>query len=95
MKHHIDPTTDCIFKAILGNPKQTDVLIHFLNSVTHPTVPITSVQILNPYNDKEFQTDKLTVVDVKARDKGGKTYQIEIQLKLSPFPTGPDSLHLE
>ena len=38
------------------------------------------MEILNLYNDKEFLDDKLSVVDVKARDSGGRLYQIEIQL---------------
>jgi predicted transposase/invertase (TIGR01784 family) len=38
------------------------------------------VEILNPYNDKEFLDDKLSVVDVKAKDSEGRLYQIEIQL---------------
>ena len=42
--------------------------------------PLTGVDILNPYNDKEFLEDKLSIVDVKARDNNGNLYQIEIQL---------------
>jgi predicted transposase/invertase (TIGR01784 family) len=42
--------------------------------------PIISVEILNPYNDKEFLDDKLSIVDVKARDNQDRIYQIEIQL---------------
>jgi predicted transposase/invertase (TIGR01784 family) len=42
--------------------------------------PITSVSILNPYNDKEHLNDKLSIVDVKARDGKNQLYQIEIQL---------------
>jgi len=38
------------------------------------------VDILNPYNDKEFLTDKLSIVDIKARDGHEHLYQIEIQL---------------
>jgi predicted transposase/invertase (TIGR01784 family) len=38
------------------------------------------VDILNPYNDKEFLTDKLSIVDVKAKDSAGNLYQVEIQL---------------
>ena len=34
----------------------------------------------NPYNEKEFLDDKLTVVDVKARDATGQLYQVEVQL---------------
>ena len=42
--------------------------------------PIDQVEILNPYNDKEFLDGKLSIVDVKARDTAGHLYQIEIQL---------------
>jgi len=38
------------------------------------------VKILNPYNEREFLDDKLSIVDVKARDGEGRLYQIEIQL---------------
>jgi predicted transposase/invertase (TIGR01784 family) len=41
---------------------------------------IVSVVIINPYNDKEFLDDKLTIVDVKANDQSGRIFQIEIQL---------------
>jgi predicted transposase/invertase (TIGR01784 family) len=42
--------------------------------------PITDVDILNPYNERETLDDKLTVVDVKARDAARRIFQIEIQL---------------
>ena len=38
------------------------------------------VEILNPYNDREFLDDKLSIVDAKARDQHGSLHQIEIQL---------------
>lgn len=41
---------------------------------------MTEVTILNPYNEREFLDDKLSIVDVKARDAGGRLDQIEIQL---------------
>ncbi|MCP4113674.1 MAG: hypothetical protein GY749_50470, partial [Desulfobacteraceae bacterium] len=30
---------------------------------------ITEVVIMNPYNEREFQTDKLSIVDIKAKDE--------------------------
>ena len=82
MKHHIDPKVDCVFKALLGSEENRNLLIHFLNAIlaNELTAPITSVEILNPYNDKEFISDKLSIVDVKARDEQQRLYQIEIQL---------------
>ena len=84
MKHAIDPTVDCVFKALLGAEENRNLLIHFLNAVLHTelTQPITDVDILNPYNEKEFIDDKLSIVDVKVRDRAHQLYQIEIQLSL-------------
>jgi predicted transposase/invertase (TIGR01784 family) len=82
MKHQIDPKVDCVFKAILGSDDNKALLVHFLNAVLASELkhPITSVSILNPYNDKEHLDDKLSIVDVKARDNANQLYQIEIQL---------------
>jgi len=82
MKHRIDPKIDRVFKALLGSLENRNLLIHFLNAIltSDLTAPITEVEILNPYNDKEFLDDKLSVVDVKAKDSEGRLYQIEIQL---------------
>jgi predicted transposase/invertase (TIGR01784 family) len=38
------------------------------------------VQLLDPHNNREFFTDKLSIVDVKASDANQQMYQIEIQL---------------
>jgi predicted transposase/invertase (TIGR01784 family) len=36
--------------------------------------------VLNPFNHKETLDDKLSVVDIKARDQSGRHYTIEMQL---------------
>ena len=84
MKHKINPTVDCVFKAILGAEENKNLLIHFLNAVLEPEKGslIQEVTLKNPYNEKEFIGDKLTIVDVKAIDEKGKTYQVEIQLAI-------------
>jgi len=82
MRHAIDPKIDCVFKALLGSEENRNLLIHFLNAFLAQdlTEPLVWVDILNPYNDKEFLSDKLSIVDVKARDSHDRLYQIEIQL---------------
>jgi len=82
MKHQIDPKVDCVFKAILGDEDHAHLLIHFLNAILldELELPIVSVEILNPYNDKELLDEKLSIVDIKARDQAFRLYQIEIQL---------------
>jgi len=75
----IRPTVDFVFKLLFGDPKNVDLLIHLLNSVLKPKHPIEHVEILNPYNEKQFQEDKLSIVDIKAQDTSGAWYVIEIQ----------------
>jgi hypothetical protein len=52
--------------------------------------PVVEVQVLDPYNPQETLKDKLTIVDVKARDAAGRVFQVEIQLSvyadLTPTP---------
>ncbi|MBF0225978.1 MAG: Rpn family recombination-promoting nuclease/putative transposase [Desulfobacterales bacterium] len=82
MKYNIDPTVDCVFKALLGSEENTKLLIHFVNAVMNPpeNKRIISVELLNPYNEREFIGDKLSIVDIKARDKTEHIFQIEIQV---------------
>jgi len=82
MRHAIDPKIDCVFKALLGAEENRNLLIHFLNAFLAQELlePIVWVDILNPYNEKEFLSDKLSIVDVKAKDGHERIYQIEIQL---------------
>jgi len=84
MKHKINPIVDCVFKAILGSEENKNLLIHFLNAILEPEKGslIKDVLITNPYNEREFIGDKLTIVDVKAIDEKGNHYQIEIQLAI-------------
>ena len=82
MRHPIDPKIDCVFKALLGAEANRALLIHFLNAMlgSELPAPVSSVEILNPFNEREFLDDKLSIVDVKARDDHKDLYQIEIQL---------------
>ncbi len=85
MQHFIDPTIDCVFKAVLSGPGNENLLVSFLNGVLELKYPIASVDILNPYNDKEFIGDKLSIVDIKASDDRGSIYQIEVQLSTPKY----------
>jgi predicted transposase/invertase (TIGR01784 family) len=86
MRHPIDPKIDCVFKALLGAEANRGLLVHFLNAMLGEELPtpVVDVAILNPYNEREFLDDKLSIVDVKARDTAGCRYQIEIQLLTLP-----------
>ena len=79
MKHRIDPKIDCVFKALLGSEENKDLLIHFLNAVLGHELgaPVTDVVIRDPHNGKESLNDKLSIVDVKAKDASGRLFQVK------------------
>ena len=86
MKLDINPLVDCVFKSLLGSDDNKPLLIHFLNAVLHlpEEERITTVNILNPYNEREYDGDKLSIVDIKVTDQQGSRYQVEIQLNIGP-----------
>jgi predicted transposase/invertase (TIGR01784 family) len=78
----IDPKIDYAFKRIFAQERNSAVLIHLLNAVlqTRQLAPVTAIELLNPFNDKETSSDKLSVVDLKARDQLGRGFNVEMQL---------------
>lgn len=78
MKHFIDPTIDFVFKVLFASKGNEYIVSHFLNSVLQPKNKITSVSIKNPFNEREFDKDKLSVVDIKVEDDSN--YHREYQL---------------
>jgi hypothetical protein len=67
----IDPKVDYVFKILFGSEANKSLLIHLLNAVLKPPPgqQIVAVEILNPFNDKETLDDKLSILDIKARDQ--------------------------
>jgi predicted transposase/invertase (TIGR01784 family) len=82
MYRPIDPKIDCVFKTLFGSDERRDLLVNFLNALLTEDLaaPVAEVAIINPYNERETLDDKLTVVDVKARDTARRVFQVEIQL---------------
>jgi predicted transposase/invertase (TIGR01784 family) len=81
----IDPTVDFAFKRLLGSPEHTRITVHFLNAVLGGVPRITDVTICNPFLEKEFSEDKLSILDVLAKDEFGRLFNVEMQTSL---PTG-------
>jgi predicted transposase/invertase (TIGR01784 family) len=36
--------------------------------------------LLNPFNEKDTADDKLSILDIKARDQRGRQYNVEMQM---------------
>ena len=78
----IDPKVDYVFKRLLGREESTPLLIHVLHAVLQlpPGHAIVALDLLNPFQEKDFDADKLSILDIKVRDQAGRLYNVEIQL---------------
>ena len=78
----VDIKNDIAFRKIFGNENKKIILISFLNAVMKlkDNDAIDDVEILNPYQLPIIKNLKASIIDVKARDKKGKTYIIEMQV---------------
>ena len=80
MKIGIRAWIDFAFRKIFGKPGNEICLISLLNAVLQLRSPVVSVVYLNPFTLKEFATDKLVCVDVKAIDRDGRIFVTEVQI---------------
>ena len=78
----VDIKNDIAFRKIFGNENKKIILVSFLNAVMKLKGKdvIEDVEILNPYQLPIIKNLKASIIDVKARDKKGKTYIIEMQV---------------
>jgi predicted transposase/invertase (TIGR01784 family) len=79
----IRPTVDFAFKKTFGDPNHRQPLISLLNAILALESPIVDVTIENPFNYQDFLEDKLSILDVKAKDATGSIFNIEMQLTVT------------
>jgi predicted transposase/invertase (TIGR01784 family) len=77
-----DPKVDYAFKKVFGSEANVPVLLDLLDAVLNPPAdrPLVELHIQNPFNDKQALDDKLSILDIKARDQRGQQYNIEMQM---------------
>jgi predicted transposase/invertase (TIGR01784 family) len=78
----IDPKVDYAFKHLFGRDATRPLLIDVLDSVLEPAPghSIRDLDLLNPFNPKEALDDKLSILDIKARDQSGRQFNAEMQI---------------
>ncbi len=78
----VDVKNDVAFRKIFGNENRKEVLISFLNAVLlfKDKQQIVDVDILTPFQLPAIKGGKVTIVDVKAKDKSGRTFIVEMQV---------------
>ncbi|MGR3912589.1 MAG: Rpn family recombination-promoting nuclease/putative transposase [Candidatus Rhabdochlamydia sp.] len=80
MIEKISPRVDIAFKKIFGVEENKDLLISLINSILAEEDEVTEITLLNPYNPGEFTRDKGSILDIKAKGKDGRRFNIEMQL---------------
>lgn len=85
----VDPKNDFAFKCVFGSERHTAILVDVLNAVLRPPVErrVVSVEILNPITEPVVLDEKLSILDVKARDQTGRQFNVEMQMV--PHPSLP------
>jgi len=76
----VNPRVDLAFKKIFGTIENKDLLIAFINSIVRPEDKVADIEVINPYNERSFKDDKLSILDIKAKDAMGHYYNIEVQI---------------
>jgi predicted transposase/invertase (TIGR01784 family) len=74
--------SDLFFRYLFGTKENEDLRIDFINSVLKDADKplITSAKVVNPFNLKQYKTDKESILDVKCTTNDGRTITIEMQL---------------
>ena len=82
----LPPKNDFIFKELFGDVHNTELLGAFLKAtLDFPDDEIEDITITDPHLQKESKSDKMGILDVRARTKSGMELDIEIQVKESDF----------
>lgn len=82
MMKFVDVKNDVAFKKIFGNEKKSFIIISFLNAVLKlkGKDQIKEIEIVNPYQFPRVAGEKATVIDVRAIDKKGRQFLVEMQI---------------
>ena len=78
-----DPKNDLAFKKIFGNENHKNILISFLNAILDfkDEKEIVEVSLANPYQVPRIPDLKETILDIKATNKSGEKFIVEMQKK--------------
>jgi predicted transposase/invertase (TIGR01784 family) len=76
----LSPRVDFAFKKLFGSEENKALLQGLINAILPSNEQLIEIILINPYNDRLYQGDKLSVLDVKAKDELGRYYNIEMQV---------------
>jgi predicted transposase/invertase (TIGR01784 family) len=72
---------DFVFKMVFGDEHNTDILADFLKAVLPlPEEEFASLKIGNTFLNRDAETHKMSILDVKVQTASGKRIDVEIQV---------------
>jgi predicted transposase/invertase (TIGR01784 family) len=76
----INPRVDFAFKKLFGSEENKDLLISLINAVVSEEDQVADVTLRNPYSLADYQAGKMSILDIKAVDRKGRWYNVEMQI---------------
>jgi len=78
----VDVKNDVAFRKIFGNENKKVILISFLNAILdlEGQNRVQEVALLNPFQLPRIVGEKSSIIDVRATDKKGSTFIVEMQI---------------
>jgi predicted transposase/invertase (TIGR01784 family) len=76
----VNPRVDFAFKKLFGSEENKDLLLSLINAVVSEEDQAEDIELRNPYNLADYQAGKMSVLDVKAVDRKGRWYNVEMQI---------------
>jgi len=79
----VDPKNDLAFKKIFGDETKKEILISLLNAILDfkDEETIVELDLVNPYQVPKIPELKETILDIRAKNKAGEQFIIEMQRK--------------
>ena len=81
----LPPTNDWVFKLLFGDERNKSMLIDLLKSFVELPKEDFELTFLDTHLKKEYEDDKLGILDVKVKTASGKIINIEIQVNPQKF----------
>ncbi|CAK8710991.1 Transposase [Candidatus Electronema halotolerans] len=76
----INPRVDFAFKKLFGSEENKDLLISLINAVVSEEDQVADVTLRNPYSLADYQAGKMSILDIKAVDRKGRWFNVEMQI---------------
>jgi predicted transposase/invertase (TIGR01784 family) len=80
MAETLNPRLDVVFKLLMADPSNRELLLSLLNAVLQPARPIVSADVVNPEIQKDDADDRGLVLDILSVHDDGTRSDVEMQI---------------